>query len=356
MGQTISLVMIVKNEEKTLKRCLESVLSYVNEIIIVDTGSTDNTKQIASGFGAKIFNYSWCDNFADARNFALSQSTSQWNLVLDADEYISNECGNAIQDFINGNPALGKIRRIDTFINTDGMNSEQIYISRLFPSYCRYYGRVHEQIISDLPRVKVDIEIQHDGYYGQQKSNRNIPLLKKEIEEKPQDPYYYYQIAKEYRGLEEHEQAFNHLKEAYKWLTRQEGYAPSVIVNYLYAIIASGHLADGLNIIDNEQKFLNNYADFFFVSALYLLELIQSNPAQFNELIPLIEHYYLKALEIGETGQEGSVIGAGSFAAHHNLGVFYEVIGDIEKATQQYIKAAAYNYKPSNDRLIYLGL
>ncbi|OBZ08005.1 hypothetical protein A8L34_25000 [Bacillus sp. FJAT-27264] len=345
--------MIVKNEADTLERCLKSALSYVDEIIIVDTGSTDNSKQIASEFGAVIFDFEWGGDFSEARNYALSKSTSQWNLVLDADEYISNICKEEIIKFINySEPSIGKIRIVNKFRSKDGINYEQIYISRLFPSSIRYAGRIHEQVISNLPRRIIDIEVQHDGYYERKKSSRNIPLLAKEIDENPYDPYYYYQIAKEYRGLGDHEQAHEQLKVSYQLITRKEVYAPSLIVNYLYAMIESGYLAEGLDVVENERLFLKDYADFFFVSALYLQELIMCNPVQFSEMLPLIERYYLEALKIGETGKEGSVSGAGSFAAHHNLGVFYEVTGDIKNAKAQYRKAAAYEYEPSKDRLI----
>ncbi|QQZ62197.1 glycosyltransferase family 2 protein [Paenibacillus sonchi] len=347
----ISLVMIVKNEEQTLRRCLDSVFTLVDEIIIVDTGSTDNTKQIASDYHAKIFEYEWTNDFAAARNFALEQTTSEWSLVLDADEYISNDCADEIYSFITHSPAIGQIKRIDKFMSKDGVSFEQSYISRLFPSSCRYSGKIHEQIVSDLPRVRVDVEIQHDGYFEKKKSDRNIPILLQVIEENPQDPYYYYQIAKEYRGIDEHDKTYASLKQAYSKITHKEGYAPSLIVNFLYAIIASGHLDEGLAIVEAEQDFLSESADFYFVSALFLLELILSDPDQYSDLIPYIERFYLRALEIGETEQEGSVIGTGSFAAHHNLGVYYEVIGDTDKAKQQYLYAKGFDYAPSIERL-----
>ncbi|AOZ94729.1 hypothetical protein LPB68_14195 [Paenibacillus crassostreae] len=347
--------MIVKNEESTLERCLSSIVSSVNEVVIVDTGSTDSTKQIALKYGALIFDYQWNGDFAEARNFALSKSTSQWNLVLDADEYISNNCGNVIQQFIKGEPAIGRVKIVDKFMGSDGISFEQNYISRLLPSSCRYMGRIHEQVVSNLPRIIVDVEVQHDGYFQQKKSDRNIPILKQEITDNPNNPYYHYQIAKEYRGLENHEDSYLHLKKAYSLITHKEGYAPSLIVNFMYAIMSSGHLSDGLVVIENEEEFLKSFADFQFVSGLYLLELILSNPDQYGKLLPYIERFYLCAIEIGETGLEGSVIGTGSFAAHHNLGVFYEVVGNIQKAKEQYVKATAYDYKPSLDRLINLG-
>lgn len=83
---TISLCMIVKNEERNLRRCLQSVKNYVTEIVIVDTGSTDQTRAIAQSFGAQLYDFIWTDNFADARNFSLEHSSGDWILWMDADE------------------------------------------------------------------------------------------------------------------------------------------------------------------------------------------------------------------------------------------------------------------------------
>src|SRR3989344_1922813 len=87
---TISLCMITKNEENLLKNCLNNIKDTVDEIIIVDTGSADNTKETARKFNAKIFDFKWGDNFSEARNFSLQKATQEWILVLDADEKISN--------------------------------------------------------------------------------------------------------------------------------------------------------------------------------------------------------------------------------------------------------------------------
>lgn len=88
---TISLCMIVKNEERVLKRCLDSVRDLVDEIIIVDTGSTDATKRIAAGYTDKIYDFTWNDDFSAARNFAFSKATKEYIYSADADEVLSEE-------------------------------------------------------------------------------------------------------------------------------------------------------------------------------------------------------------------------------------------------------------------------
>lgn len=88
---TISLCMIVKNEEKILKRCLDSIYDLVDEIIIVDTGSTDNTKSVALEYTDKIYDFEWVDDFSKARNYSFSKCTKDYIYVADADEYLTEE-------------------------------------------------------------------------------------------------------------------------------------------------------------------------------------------------------------------------------------------------------------------------
>lgn len=348
---TLSLVMIARDESSTLTRCLDSVASWVDEIILVDTGSVDNTKEIAQTYNAKVFDFKWNQNFAEARNYALKQSTSDWNLVLDADEYISNNCSHMFRQFISQGQAIGRIKRIDKYEDKDGIAYAQCFISRLFPRGLFYEGRIHEQIQSDLPRVKLPVEVQHDGYYKKVKTDRNIPILELEIKDHPNNPYYHYQIAKEYKGINNRELAYRHLTEAYSGITRKEAYAPNVIVNYLYEIIATCRLEEGLSLIEKEHEFLSDYSDFHFASGVFYLDLIMSDPAKYLNLFPFIEKSYLRCIEIGETNRYDSVIGTGSYSALHNLGAFYEVNGDKEKALICYKQASDLNYQPSIARL-----
>ena len=101
MEKTLSVCMIVKNEEKNLPRCLESIKNLADEIIVVDTGSDDNSVEIAKSYGAKIGCFKWNNNFSDARNASLNMATKDWIFFLDADEEISKEEGIRLKNTIN---------------------------------------------------------------------------------------------------------------------------------------------------------------------------------------------------------------------------------------------------------------
>src|ERR1700677_2356118 len=106
----LSLAMIVKNEARCLARCLRSVKQVVDEIVIVDTGSKDDTVKIATEFGGKISQFDWINDFSAARNFALDQTGGDWILVLDADEFASDALGKEIREFILSEPAIGRLK------------------------------------------------------------------------------------------------------------------------------------------------------------------------------------------------------------------------------------------------------
>lgn len=343
--------MIVKNESQNLKRCLNSVKHLVDEIVVVDTGSVDNTKEIALLFGAKVYDFIWTNNFSDARNFALQQSTGEWNLVLDADENIINDCEKEIKDFIKGPRRIGRVRRFDKFEQNGEIKESQVFISRLLPKGAYYTGRIHEQVVSDFPSVNTSIEVYHDGYFHKNKSERNLKLLHSAIDENPSDPYLLFQIGKEYRMIGKHRTADDFFAKCYSLLTEGEGFRPLVVVDYLYNIIANKNLECGLNIISQEEQNLSDYPDFHFVSGLFYMDLVFSDVNRYLNYFPYIEKSYLTCLAIGETDRYDSVRGTGSFRAAYNLGVFYETIGDLAKARKFYELSAKDKYRLAIDRL-----
>ena len=103
---TVSLCMIVKDEEENLARCLDSVRDFVDEIIIVDTGSTDRTIDIAERYGARVFYHPWEGSFSKARNYSLKYATCDWILILDADEELNNDDTSRLKEIAKDNKSL----------------------------------------------------------------------------------------------------------------------------------------------------------------------------------------------------------------------------------------------------------
>ena len=219
----ISACYIVKNEENNIEISLESVKNIVDEIIIVDTGSTDGTIGIAEKFNAKIFSKPWNNDFSEARNEAIDHASGDWIIFLDADEFFTPETRSNIPDIIDRaekskfNTILVPLFNVD--IDDDNRILDQAYSLRIFkrlPSF-RYTGRIHEQL-TDLDGKKMKmtsldssmLSIIHTGYSSniqRKKSERNLQLLLAELEttQTPENLFPY--LSETYYGLGNFEQA-----------------------------------------------------------------------------------------------------------------------------------------------------
>jgi glycosyltransferase involved in cell wall biosynthesis len=206
----ITLSMIVKNEEKYLQECFESVKDIIDEIVLVDTGSTDKTLEIAQKYNAKIFHFDWINDFSAARNYALENSTGSWILYLDADERIDPNSVNEIKR-ITENPRKSAFYCTVKSINPEYGDNSMRYI-RLFANIpgIKFTGKIHEQIQPSLVKndyllVNSIIQINHIGYdvspaERKLKAERNLSILLKEYETS-KSPYYAFQLGNSYNIL-----------------------------------------------------------------------------------------------------------------------------------------------------------
>ncbi|HTR42758.1 MAG TPA: glycosyltransferase [Pseudomonadales bacterium] len=343
----LSLAMIVKNEARCLARCLQIIRSIVDEIVIVDTGSTDGTVGIAKKFGAKIFHFDWVNDFSAARNYALDQCTGDWILVLDADESASEMLGQEIREFIQQRPAIGRLKIVSDFRRNGSTLRSQSFVSRLFPRGVHFQGCIHEQIVSPLPRMNLHGELWHDGYLETQKSDRNIKLLSVELERDPDNPYLLYQLALEYTSLDQTENAFQCLQKSFAGLKPADSFTPNVVVDLLYATMALKKFDAGLEAMARSENDLQDFPDYYLARGLFYMNLIRSNPARYAGEVPKIEQSFQRCLALGETDKYKSVWGSGTFLASYNLGVFYHVFGNAVGARKCFETAAAQEYEPA---------
>jgi glycosyltransferase involved in cell wall biosynthesis len=347
LAPSLSLAMIVKNEARCLARCLRSVQGIVNEIVIVDTGSTDDTLLIAREFQARLFHFPWTDDFSAARNHALVKATGDWMLVLDADEHASQALAGEILEFIRSRPAIGKLRILSDFRKQGNLLRSQSYVARLFPRGAHFEGRIHEQLISNLPRLNLRGELWHDGYLQTHKSDRNLKLLLRELEHSPANAYLLYQLALEYSSLERNDRALDCLQKAHALLGPDEPFAPNVVVDFLYALMESKRWEQGLKVRHQAARALNDFPDFHLVSGLFLMNLIRTNPAKYLAELPKIEQSFQRCLALGESDKYKSVHGAGSFLAQFNLGALYQAFGDAIRARLCFENAALEGFAPA---------
>ncbi len=353
----INLVMIVKNEERSLRKCLQAAKPLVDQIIIVDTGSSDKTVDIAEDMGAVIRKFPWGNDFAAARNFALSQSDADWNLVLDADEYIRpGSSRGRLEQVLSSRKGkwLGGITLYDSYPDEGGISVSTSVLPRLLPKGVCYEGRIHEQPAGNAPCYPIPLQADHDGYLVADKGERNLPYLEQAAAEHPKDGYYQFQLASTLRNLKRLEESLPHFREFYQMTGKREAYRPRGLVLYLYTLLDLGtdlHLDEASEIVKQEENGLGNWSDFSFVCGLFYMKRVLSDVQRYIGLLPNIERCYLRCLKSGERPELGGVVGTGSFKAAYNLGAWYEVSGQNELAVKYYKQAAKEGYGLAMERL-----
>lgn len=198
---SLGAAIIVKNVESTILHALDSLSGIVQQIVVVDTGSTDKTSQICSRFGVELHFHMWTDNFSEARNYALERMRTDWIIQLDADEELDkNSLENISQLFIN--PNIGGLHTQIWNVLDGGIESEHRY-TRIFRRHpkIRYECAIHEQIASSIHSAGFEVVdspviIRHFGYEGHspEKIERNSTLLRKELADNPQDKWLTYHL------------------------------------------------------------------------------------------------------------------------------------------------------------------
>ena len=197
----VSVCLIVKDEESFLPQCLRSIRALASQIIVVDTGSTDRTSEIAREFGAEVHSFPWCDDFSAARNAALEHATGDWILSLDADEELMPKQGSILSREIQAANVMGyRLPILSSGHEQQGCG----YVPRLFRNApgLFYVGRIHEQAFSSIEAccrqwgLKHELghaALLHHGFTievlaSRNKVERNLRLLQRSIEEEPGEP------------------------------------------------------------------------------------------------------------------------------------------------------------------------
>ena len=218
IGIKLSACLIVKNEEAHLERCLASIKGLVDEIVVVDTGSSDGTVAIARRHGAVIGHFEWCDDFAAARNESLKLATGDWALWIDADEALDPKSFTGIREGLMRPHFGGKYIRIVNYMDQEGEANQYVHSPiRLFrrAPEVEFTGAIHEQIapsLSKLGLANATIEnalIHHYGYRPSEmdvkgKIERTLTLLKRQVEEEPGEAFHWFNLANAHTVAEDY--------------------------------------------------------------------------------------------------------------------------------------------------------
>lgn len=342
----VALVMIARNEAARIVRALASAAHCVDELVVLDTGSTDATVALARSAGARVGHFKWCDDFAAARNAALELADADWNVVVDADEWIA-EAGIELLALRHTQPDFVGTLRVDSQFDTPiGTSVAPSWLARVLPRGVRYEGHVHEQPVHRLAVRRLPTVLAHDGYRAEAlkaKAGRNADLLARALAQAPDDAYLHYQIGKDHDVYERWADAALHFNrsracEAASGATvtlagTTPGWHHDRLVREMHALKQCKRHADAVLLAEAAMPHWQHSPDFFFALGDLLLDWATEEPARAGELLPMIESAWLRCLEIGERPDlEGSVAGRGSKLAARNLVVLYEGTGQVLKA------------------------
>lgn len=387
---TLGAVMIVKNEEKNLCGILSDIRGVVDEICIVDTGSSDGTISVAESFGAKIGHFPWVDDFSAARNHSIELAGSDYLLWLDADDRVDEEDRKALRALkARLSPGKNKAYGLKILSSLENMPNMVCYQPRIIPNRrgVRFTGRVHEQILPALEQnaviVKpVDIVIRHTGYQNPDdrpaKARRNLDILMKELHEGKDTATQCFFIAMASMVLEKYEQCLAYLARARQKRMNEDWYHISFTISTECLLRlklvedARQEIARGIAIF-KESPLLHYYHGFICMQAGLFTEAAEAL-GKAATLPPRIDAYptppdlattillqYGKALEkLGrtkeaiETYTRALRVGTRQKELHYALGTALASIGDIDTAIT-HLKEAK-NLATTTDMSLFLSL
>lgn len=332
----VSLCMIARNEEAFIDQCLVSAKDYVDEIIVVDTGSTDRTREIAESHGAKVHEFTWNDSYADARNEALGHASCEWILVLDADEKLDPATAHLLRREIANPSADAYTIPFRNYMNdsvTPDITTHRV--CRLFrnnPDY-RYESRVHEHVENAITRTggrigRLDALVHHYGYRmdivaERGKHEKYVRMLETEVTQRPDDTFYLHHLAAALCAGREFDRAIPHLQHACDIVTKDDAFAPMVFSHLVNALREIDRLDEALEVAERADRLGIKYPQLSFCHASALLSL--NRPA---EAIKAFE----EAISMGRgkawTGDAGTV----GYKADFGLASAYFQLGDYPKA------------------------
>jgi tetratricopeptide (TPR) repeat protein len=340
-GLTLSLCMIVRDEEEMLGRCLAAVAPAVDEIVIVDTGSTDRTIEIARSFGARVLQREWTGSFSEARNASFDAATGDWIIYLDADEVLVGEDVDALRALTRQvwREAFYLMETSFTGEAEDGTgvvhNTLRVFRNR---EQYRFQGRLHEQVVNlphDVPgRIEqTTVRVQHYGYLGsvrdaRAKSARNIELLRAQQSDSAPNAFLHFNLGMEHAAVGDSANAVSELERSWA-LVRAQGlerrdFVPALLVRLANALVNAGRPVDAIALADDTLRLFPGFTDLVFAKAWALVAL--GKPADAVEM-------WRACLDMGDApARYCASVGAGTFLPLLALANHHLAEGDLTQA------------------------
>lgn len=342
----ISACIITKNEAENLEKCLQALSAYPFEIVVVDTGSDDGSKEVARRYTENVYDFTWIDDFSAARNFAAGRASHNLIFPVDTDEFVTDLNWEALQAQIAEHPrAVGSIRRMDYF-ETDGEKHCQVcVIDRIYHRrYYRYDMPVHETLVpltkDPYRSYQAPVTLDHVGYLGsgdrlRQKAVRDMELLLRELERHPDDPYLSFQVGQSYMLMRDEENALSYFRKAVEHEPDPHAdYTHILLYNYGHLLLERGQTDEASILLAYHEHYRDNM-DYLCLTGLLYLH--QNQP-----LKALTEFVDALAAPGGDLADRRT--------PSYYIGYIYELFGKTEIARTHYQNCGA-DYAPATEAL-----
>ena len=341
----LSLCMIVRNNETTIRPCLESIRPWVDEMIVVDTGSTDATPRICEELGAKVFHWPWCDDFSAARNQSLMHATGEWLFWMDSDDEIYENCGRQLRQLADGthNPEiLGYVVPVhcpgpDSDGPYDVTVVDHVKLIRNRPDL-RFEFRIHEQILPAIRRAGgdvafTDIFVVHSGSDRsatgrEQKLQRDFKLLFLDLKDRPDHPFVLFNLGMTYADTDQHADAVHWLKRCLQVSSPQESHVRKAYALLVSVLYKQSRFDEALVACQEGRRIYPADKELLFRQAMLHHQVGKLDDAVSDYiavLTPSVERHF-SSVDMGLTG----------FKSRHNLALVYEDQGRTKFAEREW--------------------
>lgn len=339
----LSLCMIVRDSSRTLGACLQSIAPWVDELIVVDTGSQDDTRTIAKSFGAKVFEFPWCDSFAAARNESLKHAIGDWLFWMDSDDTISSENGKklrALADrpldeaptaYIMQVHCPGPSRTGDVTV------VDHVKLFRNDPRL-RFEGRIHEQILPAIRRIDgtlewTDVFVTHSGSEHSEeakrhKQGRDLRLLELELAEKPEHTFVLFNLGMTYADMNEPTPAVEFLKRSLLAASPDESHVRKAYSLLISCLVQLEQDDEALRIVQRALEMFPDDAELLFRKGI-----LCHRASSYEQAIAAFEEALENRAERHFASRDQGITG---YKARHNLALIYREINRPDLAEYEW--------------------
>lgn len=341
----LSLCMIARNNETTIEVAIRSIKPYVDEIIVVDTGSTDKTPEICRGIGAKVYYFPWCDDFAAARNESLNHGTGDWIFWMDSDDSIDEANGKALRRLVDGQHKPNVLAYIVQVLcpgrsDDDGVEATIVDHVKLFRNRpdLRFEMRIHEQILASIRAAGgeigwTDLFVVHSGSDQtlegrRRKWARDIRILGLELKDRPNHSFVLFNFGMTYADVGDHERAIDYLRQSLVNGDPKESH-----IRKAYALLVNSYshaerLDDAWETCQKGREFFPKDTELLFHEGMlhHRLGRLREAESSYLSILNTEEERHFTSIDRGLRG----------FKTRHNLARVYEEMGRVDDALEQW--------------------